>query len=138
MDVDSSGARIDSLLAGLPIAPRPPVDSANAARIFAGADSVLALRMGQFCREANVAFRVSLRDFPPLETLRTVRMPVLLVGGDRPGAWRDARRPVAAVLPDARVVDLPGAGHDPWLDRPEEFRATVRSFVRTLPRTTAR
>jgi proline iminopeptidase len=127
-------ARIDSLLAGLPVVPRPPVDSANAARIFAGADSVLALRIGPFCREANVALRVSLRDFPPLESLRAVRVPVLLVGGDRPGPWRDARPEIAAVLQDARVLDLPGAGHDPWLDRPEDFRRAVRSFVRTLPR----
>ncbi len=125
-------ARVDSLLAGMPVQPRPSPDSATVARIFAPADSALALRLGEFCRDANVALRISLRTFPPLESLRALRVPVLLVTGDKRGIWQDATRGIASVLPDGRVVELAGAGHDPWFDRPEQFRDTVASFIRSL------
>jgi pimeloyl-ACP methyl ester carboxylesterase len=57
-------------------------------------------------------------------------MPALVVLGAR-----DAVVPVggvdwiARVLPGARVVILPGAGHVPMFDRPEALQAEIRAFI---------
>ncbi|MCZ7433415.1 alpha/beta fold hydrolase [Streptomyces sp. WMMC1477] len=56
--------------------------------------------------------------------------PVLLLAGEF-----DVASPPAAVerladlLPDARVVVQPGAGHFPWLDDPAPFASTVAAFL---------
>lgn len=63
---------------------------------------------------------------------RAVRCPTLVIHGDgdpRP-TWSAAE--VAALVPDAELVVIPGAGHDPWRERPEEFRAHLRTFVSGL------
>lgn len=61
-------------------------------------------------------------------------MPAMVVLGAR-----DAVVPVggvdwiARVLPDARVVVIPGAGHVPMFDRPEALQAEIRSFIDAPP-----
>ena len=35
----------------------------------------------------------------------------------------------AETLPDARVAVVPGAGHFPWVDAPDAFRAAVGAFL---------
>jgi pimeloyl-ACP methyl ester carboxylesterase len=52
--------------------------------------------------------------------LRTIAAPALVLHGERdryiPPRFADG---LAAALGDARVEHVPGAGHWPWLDRPE-------------------
>jgi pimeloyl-ACP methyl ester carboxylesterase len=65
------------------------------------------------------------------EFLGTVRVPALLVWGEA-----DARSPLqagremAALMPDARLVVIPGAGHLSNVEAPEQFNAAVRDFCR--------
>lgn len=36
---------------------------------------------------------------------------------------------LAGLIPDAKVATVPGAGHFPWVDEPEAFRAAVEEFL---------
>jgi pimeloyl-ACP methyl ester carboxylesterase len=62
--------------------------------------------------------------------LARARLPALVVWGDRdrlvPVAHAHA---YAEALPDARLVVLPGLGHYPYLEAPEQFAETVQAFV---------
>jgi pimeloyl-ACP methyl ester carboxylesterase len=40
---------------------------------------------------------------------------------------------MAARIPGARLVVIPGAGHSPNLDRPDEFDAALAAFLDGLP-----
>ncbi|HET7038029.1 MAG TPA: alpha/beta fold hydrolase [Thermomicrobiaceae bacterium] len=66
----------------------------------------------------------------PRRNLPRLRQPALLIWGER-----DVVVPVslgeelAALLPGARLVVLPGAGHNPMWDRPEAFDALVIDFL---------
>ena len=57
---------------------------------------------------------------------------MLVLGGER-----DALTGVASVelvagsFPRAQAAVLPGAGHFPWVDEPEAFRAAVSGFLST-------
>ncbi len=61
--------------------------------------------------------------------LASVAAPVLLLAGEF-----DLNSPVAAVtayaelFPNATLVVQPGAGHFPWVDDPDRFRASVAAF----------
>ncbi|HET7322622.1 MAG TPA: alpha/beta fold hydrolase [Longimicrobiaceae bacterium] len=71
-------------------------------------------------------------DARPL--LRRLARPVLVVVGSEdavtpPG---DARR-MAEAARDARLVVVPGAGHLTPVERPDEFAAALRDFLRSLP-----
>ena len=64
------------------------------------------------------------------EKLPEICRPVLLIHGSAdaicpPGAARY----LAERLPDARLVELDGAGHAPFLSRPDEFNAILRKFL---------
>ena len=64
------------------------------------------------------------------EKLPAIDRPVLLIHGSAdticpPGAARY----LAEWLPDARLVELDGAGHAPFLSRPDEFNAILREFL---------
>lgn len=39
-------------------------------------------------------------------------------------------RALAAGIPDARLVEIPAAGHFPFSEEPENFRTVVREFIR--------
>lgn len=66
-----------------------------------------------------------------LDALRGVRVPVLVVVGEL-----DRQLPVplsremCAVLPDARLVIVPGAGHFVPIERPAEFTALLEDFLK--------
>ena len=62
--------------------------------------------------------------------LGRVAAPVLVLGGERDGVTGvEAVHEVAASFPAARTVVVPGAGHFPWVDEPEAFRAAVAEFL---------
>jgi pimeloyl-ACP methyl ester carboxylesterase len=65
--------------------------------------------------------------------LATLSMPALVLWGTR-DPYIPARfaRAYADALPDAELLELPDAGHWPWLDRPDAI-ARVVEFVRAAP-----
>lgn len=86
-------------------------------------------------REGGVSLRAygdSARDLAGRDVradLRAYSGPVLLLNGSEDRLNGDAASDLAAVLDDARVETLSGAGHTANLDRPEAYTATVRSFA---------
>ena len=66
----------------------------------------------------------------PSPDLGAVKTPTLVAVGehDKPDFRAIAER-LARELPDAELVVIPGAGHLPPLERPEETAALVRSFL---------
>ena len=73
------------------------------------------------------ALRVLLGD--AREALRAVAVPSLLIWGDRdpiiPLAYGDMMK---GEIRDAKLVVIPGAGHIPMWDAPEEFNRTITHF----------
>ena len=67
------------------------------------------------------------------DVLPRIRVPTLLLYGER-----DRRSPLAvaealhASIPDSRLVVLPGVGHRANVERPDEWDAAVRAFLRAL------
>ena len=57
-----------------------------------------------------------------------IRCPVLVVRGER-GTLRDETHRMVTALPAARVVEVEGAGHDPHLEQPARWRATLEGFL---------
>jgi len=63
-----------------------------------------------------------------LSPLAKAKVPALLIAADAsPNASELAA--LAAVLPDARSVAVPGAGHVVFVDRPKEFDALLSAFL---------
>jgi len=59
-----------------------------------------------------------------------VKAPVLILHGTRdPAAPIEGARDWAAHLPKARLVELDGVGHLPWLEAPDRFFAEVEAFL---------
>lgn len=73
-----------------------------------------------------------LRDQDVAALCRTLTVPALIVDGEHDIRPRSAVDSLARALPGARRVTLAGAGHNPWVERPEDFRDTVVSFLREL------
>jgi proline iminopeptidase len=63
------------------------------------------------------------------DDLRVLETPVLVVHGDHDPDPRGARE-VAELLPNAEWAPIEGAGHSPWLERPEQVRRRLRAFLR--------
>jgi proline iminopeptidase len=60
-----------------------------------------------------------------------VTAPVLTIHGtDDPNAAVEGGRAWVDLLPNARLVELEGVGHAPWLEAPELFFAEVDAFLR--------
>jgi proline iminopeptidase len=60
-------------------------------------------------------------------------VPVLLVHGTHDIVPIESTREYMLVLPDARILELEGVGHFPWLETPEQFFPTVIDFLNTKP-----
>ena len=64
-----------------------------------------------------------------------IQAPALVIHGDADQAIDIERaRAMAASLPDARMVVIPGAGHAPNLTHPQPVNAALLDFLRQLPR----
>ena len=64
------------------------------------------------------------------EELAGLDVPVLFVaGGVDPLPSADSVRAAARLFPRSSVVVQPGAGHYPWMDDPEFFRAAISDFL---------
>lgn len=65
--------------------------------------------------------------------LRTLDVPILVLHGKHDPDPTGARA-VADLAPHGEWAPIPGAGHSPWLERPDELRALLRDFVAGVPR----
>ena len=63
-----------------------------------------------------------------------VHCPTLLAWGTRDPVlpWPLDGRRARAALPDAQTVTFPGAGHQPFIERPDEFLASTTPFLSTV------
>lgn len=70
----------------------------------------------------------------PASDAARLAMPVLLVVGDEDPLFPPAAvRALAGLLPDARVVELPGCGHSPYFEDPATWNAVVARFLDAVP-----
>lgn len=63
------------------------------------------------------------------EEWRKVRCPTLVVRGTEGSLTRDESTLMIERLPKAQLVEIPGAGHDVHLERPEEWHRVVHDFL---------
>lgn len=105
------------------------LDDAGRARADAVRASIAPADPAALLRGLEILAREDLRSALP-----ALGLPALLLHGDRdPVCPPGASRAMAAVLPRARLVELPGAGHAPFLSRPGPFRDALHSFLAALP-----
>jgi 3-oxoadipate enol-lactonase len=75
----------------------------------------------------------ALRDADLRDLAAGIAAPALVLCGSEDAATPPALvRGLADALPDARYVEVEGAGHLPCLDRPDEVAAHVAAFLRRL------
>jgi 2-succinyl-6-hydroxy-2,4-cyclohexadiene-1-carboxylate synthase len=74
-------------------------------------------------RHLGSAAQPSLWDELPL-----LRVPVLLVAGERDAKFGEIARSMAAAIPEARVLLVPSGGHSPHLEAPERYASALASF----------
>lgn len=80
--------------------------------------------------DARLAFFAASPDHDLAPDLRAVSAPVLVIAAARDAAV--GVRPVLALaelFSNARTVTIPGAGHYPWVERPDRFYRAVASFL---------
>jgi pimeloyl-ACP methyl ester carboxylesterase len=76
--------------------------------------------------EAMAAFARELVSYPSMaDQLGRIACPVAVIVGENDEGLRDAAEVMAARIPAARLVVIPGAGHSPQEDRPHEVVAAV-------------
>ena len=63
---------------------------------------------------------------PLWDRLGELTVPVTLVAGERDEKFRAIAERMAAAIPDARVVVVPGAGHAAQLERPDAIAAAIQ------------
>lgn len=73
------------------------------------------------------------RDARVIDGLAAIRVPTLVVVGDKDEPFLAPCRYLAGKIPGARLEVIPGAGHSANLDQPETFNRVVRAFLDSLP-----
>ncbi|HEX9105934.1 MAG TPA: alpha/beta hydrolase, partial [Longimicrobiales bacterium] len=69
-------------------------------------------------------------DYDLRALLARVRSPALVTEGEQSNVPLEATRAFAAALPGGRLVLLPEAGHQAWLDRPDLFFQLLDEFLK--------
>ena len=89
--------------------------------------------IGQQAREAIASAVVHIRDRPDAtDTLRTVTVPTLIVVGDEDVITPPPEAELMhALVPNSRLVRLPGASHLPPLEVPAAFNRALGEFLAT-------
>jgi 2-succinyl-6-hydroxy-2,4-cyclohexadiene-1-carboxylate synthase len=66
---------------------------------------------------------------PPLwDQLPRLRVPVLLLAGERDAKFSGIARSMAGAIPGSRVVLVPSSGHSPHLEAPERYASALVPF----------
>lgn len=60
---------------------------------------------------------------------RNLAVPTLILDGEDDPRLRSAVDSLEQALPDVTRTTIPDAGHLPWMEQPEPFRAALRSFL---------
>jgi proline iminopeptidase len=103
----------------------------------ARADAVLdAAPLYAFPRDERVFRAVSASQRARLDAgiedaVRALDVPLLVIHGEHDTDPARARA-VADLAPQGRYVEIAGAAHSPWLERPEPLRAALRAFLADL------
>jgi 3-oxoadipate enol-lactonase len=67
------------------------------------------------------------------ETTATLRLPTLCIAGDRDGATPpDLIRETASLIPGSQFHLMRGAGHLPFVEKPQEYAATITTFLQSI------
>ncbi len=61
--------------------------------------------------------------------LAELRMPVAIIVGALDSKFLKIGRELAAKIPEARLWTIPGSGHTPHLERPDEFNRLITEFL---------
>ena len=120
-----SKSRWDSINRNMPVSskgdPRPPLESK------------LQERIKEDCGDVAGIINMSLGDAPRSQQLARISAPVLIIHGSNPEQLSGDGGPgLAEILPYARLVTVPDAGHDPWLDQPKLFFTAANGFLMRL------
>ena len=67
-----------------------------------------------------------------LEALAGLDVPTLVVVGDQDASFRAQSERIGQTVPGARLVVIPGAGHLPQFETPDEWWAALESFLDDL------
>lgn len=73
------------------------------------------------------------RDARVIDSLPNIRVPSLVLWGERDEAFVKPGEYMAAKIPNVRRVVLGGAGHAANLDEPQAFNAAVQHFLDSIP-----
>lgn len=73
----------------------------------------------------------SLGQFDLIPRLEVVTAPTLILHGTEDPIPLDSSQAAAAVMPDARLVTLPGSGHVPYVESPDPLFAAIFEFLET-------
>jgi len=101
----------------------------TAARVVSKLRAALRVHGGA-CPEALTAGLARLRDGDLRSALPMVRVPALVVAGQRDRIIRPtAVRALAHALPDAHYLEVAGAAHAPFLSHPVQFARELSGFL---------
>lgn len=119
-------ARWDAVNRGLlPVTPAPVPGTMMDPRLLP--------RVREYCGDVHGIISMSWPDAPRFDEFKAIRVPTLVLrGGDPKNSAMDAGASLAKKLKHARVVTIPDAGHDPWLDQPAAFFEAVLAFLREV------
>jgi pimeloyl-ACP methyl ester carboxylesterase len=93
-------------------------------------DRYHAMLLAPGVRRAILDRMLQTRLVPPELILATIRVPVLLLWGERDGAVPASHATdYERALPDVRTVMLPGIGHVPMEEAPEASARALRAFL---------
>lgn len=83
--------------------------------------------------EALAAFAAELQGYPSMaDDLARITCPVTVIVGENDDGLRAAADLMTARIPAARLVVIPGAGHSPQEDCPDEWVSAVRAHLDCL------
>jgi proline iminopeptidase len=107
------------------------LDSAEVVAKPSNMHPTIAARVGMACLRTGSSINQSMSQTGPLPAeLSDLQAPTLIVRGSEPVAGvGDGAVFVDSVMPNSKLVSVPDAGHDPWLENPDAFFAAVRQFL---------
>ncbi len=133
-------ATLDSFSRGegrYPYARNDSVPAASMPLVIRGPRGDSLQRALSVCQHVTLLLTPAKTSMPPLDSLRRISVPTLLIAGDNlTNLPPDGSAGIANVLTRARRVVLLGAGHDPWIENPSQFFREVGAFLDSLPDST--